>query len=359
LAFLTYSCGENPDGTSSMLTDNFDRQEMLQFWAEDIIIPGYTDYNNQLDEFHDEAINFFLMPTPESLSTLRASWLNAYLTWQDVSMFEIGKAEEIGLTNFTNIYPTDVDLINNHISTGDNNLELPSNFAAQGFPALDYLLFGTGVDQDEIIATLSAEDAEAYFLSLIRRLKSLTTEVLNDWNQNFKEAFIDNNGSSGTASTDKLINDFLFFYEKHLRAAKIGMPAGVFSGDIESNLVEARYARIYSKQLFTRAFASVQDFFNGISYDGQAQGKSLKQYLTDVHTSNNTDIDYSVSILDQWERVTESTEALMENFQEQITVDNSKMLAVYDELNKAVVLMKVDMMQALNIQVDFIDADGD
>jgi len=359
LAFLVNSCGETPTGTTPLLSDNFDRQEMLQFWAEDMIIPGYTEYNHTLQALRNQAGDFFLIPTMENLSLLRSAWLNAYMTWQDVSMFDIGKAEEIGLVNFTNIYPADTELINAHISTGDYNLELPSNFSAQGFPALDYLLFGAGIDEDEIIAYLSAEATEAYVLSIIDRLQELTTEVLSDWNDNFKESFITNSGSSGTASTDKLINDFLFFYEKHLRAAKIGMPAGVFSGDTESELVEAKYAGIYSKQLFLRAFSATQNFFKGISYDGQAQGKSLQQYLTSVHTSNNTDIDFSESILAQWEKVTENAEALNDNFQDQIMEDNSKMLAVYDELNKAVVLMKVDMMQALNIQVDFIDADGD
>ena len=35
------------------------------------------------------------------------------------------------------------------------------------------------------------------------------------------------------------------------------------------------------------------------------------------------------------------------------------MLETYDELQKAVVLLKVDMLQVLNIKVDFVDADGD
>ena len=35
------------------------------------------------------------------------------------------------------------------------------------------------------------------------------------------------------------------------------------------------------------------------------------------------------------------------------------MLAAYDELQANVVLLKVDMFQALNIKVDFVDADGD
>jgi hypothetical protein len=35
------------------------------------------------------------------------------------------------------------------------------------------------------------------------------------------------------------------------------------------------------------------------------------------------------------------------------------MLGAYDELQRNVILMKVDMLQALSIDVDYIDADGD
>ena len=31
----------------------------------------------------------------------------------------------------------------------------------------------------------------------------------------------------------------------------------------------------------------------------------------------------------------------------------------YDELQKAVVLLKVDMLQAFSINIDYVDADGD
>jgi hypothetical protein len=47
------------------------------------------------------------------------------------------------------------------------------------------------------------------------------------------------------------------------------------------------------------------------------------------------------------------------DFYQQITTDNSKMKLAYDELQKAVVLLKVDMLQTFNINVDYVDADGD
>ncbi len=357
---LIASCVETPGEGTSMLTDNFDRKEMLEFWAEEIILPAFSNYQDYLTSLSDQATVFYSDPSLNSLESFRSSWLEAYLAWQEVSMFEIGKAEEIGLRNFTNIYPADPELIFDNINSGNNfNLDLPSNFPAQGFPALDYLLFGSADTDLNIIDVINTPETMEYVVTLIDRLNTLTSEVQSDWELSFKDEFINNSGSSGTASTDKMVNDFLFYYEKFLRAAKVGMPAGVFSGNIETNLVEGKYSGVYSKQLLQRGFSSVQDFFNGVSFDGQATGNSLSQYLTDIHISNNTDFDFSESINVQWDVATESISDLQDNFQNQIIEDNNKMLTVYDELNKAVRILKVDMMQALNIQVDFVDADGD
>jgi len=51
--------------------------------------------------------------------------------------------------------------------------------------------------------------------------------------------------------------------------------------------------------------------------------------------------------------------ALSDDFGQQVLEDNTKMTDLYDELNKVVVLLKVDMMQALNIKITYVDADGD
>ncbi|NRA94125.1 MAG: peptidase M75 superfamily protein, partial [Psychroserpens sp.] len=42
-----------------------------------------------------------------------------------------------------------------------------------------------------------------------------------------------------------------------------------------------------------------------------------------------------------------------------VETDNTKMTEAYDALQAAVVLLKVDMIQAMNISIDFVDADGD
>ena len=54
-----------------------------------------------------------------------------------------------------------------------------------------------------------------------------------------------------------------------------------------------------------------------------------------------------------------SINELNNNFSEQTSTGLVKLLNTYDNIQKAVVLLKVDMLQILNINVDYVDADGD
>lgn len=351
-----FSCSNDDSGDG--LNDSFDRQGMLTGLADEIIIPSFEAYVVQLDGFHSAVQRFNTDANLTNLADLRSAYLNAYLAWQSVSMFDIGKAEEIKLRNYSNIFPTDVGLIESNIEAQIYNLELPSNYVAQGFPALDYLLYGVAENDESILTILSQVDYSTYLTDLIERLQLLGNTVLADWQGDYRERFINNSGSSATASVDKLVNDFLFYYEKFLRAGKIGIPAGVFTGNVISNSVEAPFSSIYSKELFNEGFDAVQNFFRGASFDQSKTVNSLEQYLQHIQEANQTD-DIASNIISQWAEAETKIDVLSNSFKDQIENDNITMLSAYDELQKAVVLLKVDMLSALNIQVDFVDADGD
>lgn len=347
------SCSE--DNSSDMSMDDFARNEMLSFWSDEIIIPAYEAYVESLEELDQELAHFINQaPKEKTLSGLRNSCLQAQISWQKVSMFEIGEAEKIGLRNFTNIFPTDTALINKNIAENNFNLALPSNFVAQGFPALDYLLYGIADNDQQILNLLKTEAYLSYLTSLISRLLELSDLVLMDWKNSFRNEFINNDGSSGTASVDKMVNDYLFYFEKYLRAGKIGIPAGIFSGNTLSHAVEAPFAKEQSKMLFFEALSNAKYFFIGKSYNLSQDGPSLSAYLNAMGQEQLNE-----EITQQFNEAADKAELLADSFKDQVEQDNSKMLAVYDELQKAVILMKVDMMQALNIQVDYVDADGD
>jgi len=359
-AFGLASC-DPPEETGGD-PSGYDRSVLLTDWADGFIIPAYEVYQSDLTNLETAKEAFLSQGNTTNLDQLREAYLEVYRSWQAVAMFEIGEAETIGLTNYTNVFPTDGTRIESNIAAEDYNLELPSNFVAQGLPALDYLLYGTGDSKEAIINKL-AEDKYANYLSdLVDRLVALTGQVVNSWNNGFREEFIANDGASATAAVDKLINDFLFYYERHLRAGKIAIPGGVFTGDVLPSAVEAPYSKVYSGELFLLGMQATRDFFQGTSSYVGSEVESIQSYLEFVHEGlvfSEPGEKLSERIVAGFDEAFLQGSLLNQDFAEQVRIDNTKMLEVYDLLQSVVPLMKVDMMQALNIQVDFIDADGD
>ena len=345
----------NPEGSS----DNFDRTAMLINWADNLIIPAYSDYLLKLEALKASSESFVLEANADHLTNVRSAWFNASMAWQKVAMFEIGPAETLSLRNFTNTYPADTEEINEFVESGNYNFNLPSTYDAQGLPALDYLLFGIGDDEAAILELLSGDAHKAYLTALTNRLYELGNEVYSGWTQSgYRDSFISNNGSSATASVNKMVNDFVFYYEKALRAGKVGIPAGIFSGTPLSDRVEAPFSGSISKELLVAAIDAVRSFYQGVHFDQSENGLSLEDYLEQLGTRRN-DGTLSEAINEQFRTAVLTALQLNGNLKTQVETDNTAMLQTYDELQKLVVLMKVDMFQALNIQVDFIDADGD
>jgi hypothetical protein len=151
-----------------------------------------------------------------------------------------------------------------------------------------------------------------------------------------------------------LINDYIYYYEKGLRANKFGIPSGVFSATPLPEKVEGRYNSTVSKELALTAVMAVQNLFEGKHYKASTTGVSLKSYLIKL---DRTDI--ATSTTSQFNIATAQIETLADSFATQIDTDNIAMTKAYDELQKAVRLLKLDMLQAFNISVDYVDADGD
>lgn len=362
-AIAACSSDDSPGtGGENTNPDTFNRGEMLVNWADNIIIPAYTAFKADADALTAASNVFTAAPTLQNLQQLRNSWQTAYLSFQNVSMFEIGKAEEVRYRNRLNIYPTSVVEIEAAIAEGNYNLELPSAVDAQGFPAIDYLLNGLG-DTDEAIVAFytthpNAAGYKSYLTTVSTAISDLTTTVLNDWNNGYRDAFVSNTSSSSSGAVDKLTNDYIFYYEKSLRAGKVGIPAGIFSTEPLPENVEAFYKKDVSKQLLLQAITASEDFFNGKHFNSTATGPSYKSYLDYLNSVKNGE-DLSALINAQFDLAKTKATTLNNNFVQQIDADNEQMLLTYNELQRNVILLKVDMLQALDINVDYVDTDGD
>jgi len=93
-----------------------------------------------------------------------------------------------------------------------------------------------------------------------------------------------------------------------------------------------------------------------LKYNGN--GPSLSEYLSYIQTLTSG-ANISSAIEAAIDNAIEVSNGLDDDFYIQVEEDNSKMLATYDALQEVTVLMKTDMLSALNVSVDYVDADGD
>jgi len=361
-ALIFAACSSEDDGTETGGetggTDSFDRGAMLVNWADNIIVPAYNNMATKTQNVETAATAFTASPNAAGLQQLREAYVDAYKSFQSVSMFQVGKAEEINYRSYINTYPANTSNIDSKISSGSFNLELPSSFAEQGLPALDYLLFGMGTSEETVALYSSNENYRTYLNAVASRMNALTTEVSNSWNGDYRDTFVSNTSSSSTGSVDKFTNDYVMYFEKILRSGKIGFPAGAFTGTASPSNVEARFNSEISRELYLEAVQSFEDFFYGRHFSGNGTGSSYKQYL-EYLDSMKDGADLASLIEDQLDAIQSQSSSLETNLKSQVEKDNTKMLEAYDELQKAVILLKVDMMQALSISVDYVDSDGD
>ena len=358
IATLVFTaCSTDDDGPGNEgggETDSFDRGAMLANWADNMIIPAFSNFKSSTQQLEDLTDAFTADPTEENLLALRNQFENSYLDFQTVAMFDIGKAEELSYRRFLNTYPLAASEVENKISSGSYNLELPSSFKEQGFPALDYLLNGIGDTDAEIVAKYSSENYKNYLLDVSKRINSLTAEVNASWQGDYRDTFVDNTSSSSTGSVDKFTNKYIMYFETFLRSGKIGYPSGVFTGSPSPINAEAYYSDNLSKELYLKALQSTVDLFNGKSFNGGQTGKSYKQYLEFLDRG-----DLASDILSQFDAVKSQATKLDASLKNQVETNNTLMLAAYDELQKVVVLLKLDMVQALSISINYVDSDGD
>ncbi len=362
LSFLAVSCKDD-DSSTDTGQDSFDRSAMLTHWADNIIIPSYANFANSAATFRASAEVFIENPNTANLENLREDYKTAYTDYQKVSLFEIGPAETIGFRGYMNTYPTNTAAIEQIVQNFETpNLDLPSSRDAQGFPAVDYLLYGIADNDVAIIDKYTnseqATSYKTYLDKVSKRIKDLSTVVLNDWNTAYRDDFVNNTSSSSTGSVDKLANDFIIHFEKYIRSAKVGIPAGVFSGNKEPQTVESYYDPTLSKTLLKEALLSSKNFFIGKSFDGATNGPSFKDYLDYMDSIKDTEA-LSELILNQYQESEDKVAALQDNLLLEVLNNNTKMLDTYDSLQENVILLKIDMLQALSISVDYVDADGD
>ena len=356
-------CQKEPAGPDTSVDGNNDlnRKALVTYWADSLVKPGYQRFGGKLAVLKSQTTAFTAAPTATGLGTLRQAWREAYLDWQKVEMFEFGPAADVSLVNRFNIYPADVAGIRQNIASGTYHFELATAIPQQGFPALDYLLNGTGADDNAIVqsylgTSTAAANQRRYLADVVGTRDQLLTTVQGRWNGAYRDTFVNSTGTNAGSSLSLLVNAFSRYYEQFLRSGKIGVPAGVMSGVASPEKIEAYHHRgTLPLQLAATAHAAVQNAFNG-----RAGQPSLKTYLDALGAKDSRTGQTLTQIINaQLATAAQQLAGLGPDLLSTVQTRNAAAVAAHAEMQKAVRLLKVDMTSAMSVSVTYVDNDGD
>jgi predicted lipoprotein len=358
------SCGNKDKGTTVPEGNPSDREAMLKNVADNIVIPANAKFEVKLDNMIAKSDVFRNNPTVTTLSEYRIAWAEAYIEWQKIGIFDFGPAADVALNSYMNVYPANVSNINANILSGNANLEVFESYSAQGFPAIDYLINGSADTDDDIVALyVTGEDADkrkAYLLRLTNQMHAKFEAVNAAWKGDYRNTFVSSTGTGLNASTSVMVNGIVFYYERFIRSGKFGIPSGAMTGTPLNASVEAYYKKDIGKILAQTAQQAFVDYFNGKGVLTGVEGPSLKTYLNALDAKDaTTKQPLSEIINNQFTVVDSKLNVLSDNLSDEVLTNKAAMVAVYNEMQKAVRMLKVDMTSALSVTITYTDNDGD
>jgi predicted lipoprotein len=353
ISTLLFAC--KPDDTGDPCDITFDQAAMFTNLADHIIIPAFEDLNTKLDALVVEMSDFTTTPTESQLIDLRFAFEEAWLSWQAVSPYNFGPSEIVFLRSSVNNFPANTADIEANIAGGNYDFNLPDSYD-KGFPALDYLLYGLGENDAEIVAKYQPGNAYSHYLQdVIGDIKIRVDATKIEWAKstpdNYRNSFIQNTGTAAGTSLSLLINQLNENYE-FLKRDRIGLPSGVLTLDIANpTKVEAFYSGI-SLELAIKSLEASVNLYTG------SNGLGLDDLLIAAEAMKGTETLDAV-IQAQFSKAKDALEALQGPLSAAVENDQLAVQQAYAELSQQLVHIKTDMPTVLCVAITYIDNPSD
>jgi predicted lipoprotein len=366
VSLIGLSCKKS--ATTGNNNNNGAQDSILLNIGNNIILPSYQNYAIAVNSLDSSITDFNQDPTGTKLLNVQALLKSAYIAWQSVSEYNgFGPASiNIPPVSGLNLFPASTTVINNNINaigTSTININSFANQTAKGFPALDYLLFGT---DNVTLLTDFTTDANAanrkQYLALVSAdIKTETNATVTAWaanGGNYINTFVTSSGNSVSGSLGLLLNSFDQDLEI-LKNYRLGAPLGlVFTTTTSPTQVEAYYSGI-SAQLALTQLRGLQSIYLGTGVYGNGLG--LTTYLTSSKAVYSTYTGVSLDSTIKSEIALDITD--LEGVADPLsaTIQTSPAVATdaFNKTQQLVVLLKTDMPSLLGVAITYGDNDGD
>ena len=344
----------------------FDQLSLLSNIGNNIIEPSYEKLANESDSLNQLSINFTSNPDATNLSHLRAQLQEIWKTWQTASIFEFGPASDENLRSYMNTFPVFVTRLEDAIITGTYDLHSETYSYTRGFPAMEYLIYGTDTSYSNIVQQFTtgsnANNRKQMLKDIASLIKEKANAVYDNWKvsgANYLNTFTTTEGISNGKPMSDLVNQLNMSYEV-IKNSKLGIPISAKTSYIPllPQNVEAYYSR-QSLNLSITAVEACKNVFIGFTNNSDNVG--LDDYLETSGRKKGNEYLHAV-IIDQYDLALSSLNALTpSSLHDAINNNTEAVKTAYAATQNQMVNTKTDMPSALCISITYIDLvdDGD
>ena len=333
---------------------DYDRSSVLADQANNIIGPNFSVLATSCESL-DNSINILIAdPSLPHLEDARNALLDARTAFQKCTPYSsFGPSNSYALRNELNTFPSDSVLIEQNIASGQYVLGSISNLDAQGFPAIEYLLWSANNDADILNALTNDNNRRDYLTALSARCQEIASTVSDEWTA-YSTMYIQQDGTDVGSSLGMVINSLNLDFEKFIRDGKVGIPLGIRSlGNPLPGHVEAPYSG-NSKALLTAGLEGLLQLIEG----NEGSSYSLSTYMNHVG-AQHSGTELSGVIRSHINDLINQVDAIDRPLEAWLVEEAGAADQLYTDLQQLVVYLKVDMTSSLGILISYQDTDGD
>jgi predicted lipoprotein len=359
------------------------RKQALESVTRDIFIPMLTQLELGAGVLDDAAQELCAPPAAERsmvrLDETRAAWSRACERWKLSDVMSFGPhlmaphmfASDI---DFWPVREGSIDaLLGAAMGAGDEDggvaeagkalPELPETLTAsqKGLPAIEYLLFGP---RDQTLAAFRdgarGDQRCAYLQRMTDTLAHDTSELRRVFAEEFAPDFtLEHNPNERYDSVNEafgeLVNNMVFAVET-VRGTRLAKPLGLTAGGVpQPELVESRY----SEQSIRAAVAVLEGV--RLVFLGEAPGDdSPPTHIYGIHSVlQSRGLDFSSEYTSLHLAAVAALEAIPAPLSQAVVDDAAKVQLARDAITDLLMLLQVDVAQALSVTATFGRNDGD
>lgn len=352
---ILVGCKDDDTAASPSCLNEYDLSPLLSNYADKVILPRYVEFSSEYDALYTAGQSFLASPSSTSLASFKANFKSTYISWQSVSAFDFGPAEEVFLVNTFNNYPLNEGKAYADALESKVDFSSPEDYN-KGFPLLDYFLFGLAADNEATVDSFQTNDKFGiYTQAVLDDMKTKLSQTVAGW-QTYKSTFISSTGTKDGESVSLLVNAFNKNYE-FIKRNKIGVPSGILSlGFTNPKEVEGFYSAL-SLELVSAAVRSSRNIFEGEGTDG-INGEGLDDILRSLNADKNGE-NLADVILQQYSEIETNIAKINGPLSTAVDQQKDELIATYNSMTQQVIYIKSDLPSVMCIPITYVDNPSD